>query len=212
LEEAQQQADERLTTAQRWPLQAREAADELSRRAAEAGATHAALVERAGALGTEVQRLEEAGRGARANGPRRSPRNSNTAAGGGGAPHDIASGEVQLDADVRELDSLRQHVMTADEAVTLLRGDGRPARVAIKGDQRGRWMRFGRSSPSWTSPRATAEAELSPPNLAHTCEDAVNASLHEVVAEVEISSSERARRRRTRPFITSEDGDDERRT
>ena len=57
----QRQADERLTVAQRRLFEAREAAEDLSRRAAEAGAAHAALVERAGALALEVQRLEEAG-------------------------------------------------------------------------------------------------------------------------------------------------------
>ena len=55
LEAAQRQADERLTVAQRRLFEAREAAEELSRRAAEAGAAHAALVERAGALASEVQ-------------------------------------------------------------------------------------------------------------------------------------------------------------
>ena len=61
LDEEQRQADERLTVAQRRLFEAREAAEELSRRAAEAGAAHAALVERAGALAIEVVRLEEAG-------------------------------------------------------------------------------------------------------------------------------------------------------
>src|SRR5204862_2911967 len=60
LEEAQREADERLTVAQRRLFEAREAAEDLSRRAADAGAAHAALVERACALVLEVQRLEEA--------------------------------------------------------------------------------------------------------------------------------------------------------
>jgi hypothetical protein len=42
-------------------FEAREAAEDLSKRAAEAGAAHAALVERASALAIEVTRLEEAG-------------------------------------------------------------------------------------------------------------------------------------------------------
>jgi chromosome segregation ATPase len=61
LEAAQREADERLTVAQRRLFEAREAADDLSRRAADAGAAHAALVERASALAIEVVRMEEAG-------------------------------------------------------------------------------------------------------------------------------------------------------
>ncbi len=61
LEQDQQTADDRLTSAQRRLFEAREAAEDLSQRAAEARAAHAALVERAVALASEVQRLEEAG-------------------------------------------------------------------------------------------------------------------------------------------------------
>src|SRR5262249_26360872 len=60
LEEQQRIADEQLTEAQRRLFEAREGGEDLSRRAAEAGAAHAALVERASALCAEVQRLEEA--------------------------------------------------------------------------------------------------------------------------------------------------------
>src|SRR5438093_733233 len=60
LEAAQRAADERLTSAQRRLCEAREATDDLSRRSADAGAAHAALVERASALTVEVQRLEQA--------------------------------------------------------------------------------------------------------------------------------------------------------
>ena len=60
LEGDQRIADERLTVAQRRLFEARESTEDLSRRAADAGASHAALVERAAALTAEVQRLEEA--------------------------------------------------------------------------------------------------------------------------------------------------------
>ena len=60
LDEAQRLADERLTVAQRRLFEAREATEDLSRRAADSGAAHAALVERASALALEVMRLEEA--------------------------------------------------------------------------------------------------------------------------------------------------------
>src|SRR5207244_7905141 len=57
LEEAQRHADEQLTVAQRRLFEARESTEDPSRRAADAGAAHAALVERASALSSEVQRL-----------------------------------------------------------------------------------------------------------------------------------------------------------
>ena len=60
LDGEQRAADDRLTVAQRRLFEARESAMDLSRRAAEAGASHAALVERAAALSTEVRRLEDA--------------------------------------------------------------------------------------------------------------------------------------------------------
>jgi len=205
LDEAQQQADERLTAAQRCLFEAREAADELSRRAAEAGASHAALVERAGALGTEVQRLEEAG----------AELEQRSAALASELEHnrrrveelrtDIASGEVRLDADVRELDSLRQHVMTADEAVALLRVTADQHEVAIKA-ARGSLDAIRAVVSELDVARATAEAELS--HLAHTCEDAVNASLDEVVAEVDQLERE-GQATPDASAITSDDGDDE---
>ena len=60
LDEEQLLSDERLTAAQQRLFEAREAAQHLSRRSADAGASHAALVERARALGLEVERLREA--------------------------------------------------------------------------------------------------------------------------------------------------------
>src|SRR5205085_445514 len=46
--------------ARRRLCEARDAIEDVNRRAADAGAAHAALVERAGALAVEVERLEEA--------------------------------------------------------------------------------------------------------------------------------------------------------
>ncbi|MGB7220659.1 MAG: AAA family ATPase, partial [Vicinamibacterales bacterium] len=53
-------ADYRLTAAQRRLVEARGAVEDLSRRSAEAGAAHAALVERSAALASEVERMGEA--------------------------------------------------------------------------------------------------------------------------------------------------------
>ncbi len=56
----QRTADDQLNTAQRRLFEAREDVHAQARRTSEAKASHAALVERAGALALEVQRLEEA--------------------------------------------------------------------------------------------------------------------------------------------------------
>jgi chromosome segregation protein len=182
LEGAQRQADERLTVAQRRLFEAREAAEELSRRAAEAGAAHAALVERAGALAIEIVRLEEAGveleerasaLAAELDETRRRVDQLRTA---------IAAGETQLDADIRELDALRDVVMATGEAVTALRGRADDLEASIK-EARGALDAIRAVVSELDVARATAQADLS--HLAHTCEDAVNATLDEVVVEVE---------------------------
>jgi chromosome segregation protein len=182
LEEAQRQADERLTVAQRRLFEAREAAEELSRRAAEAGAAHAALVERASALAIEIVRLEEAGAeleeraaalAAELDETRRRVDQLRTA---------IAAGETQLDADIRELDALRGVVVATGEAVTALRGRADDLEASIK-EARGALDAIRAVVSELDVARATAQADLS--HLAHTCEDAVNATLDEVVVEVE---------------------------
>src|SRR5262245_55917987 len=182
LEAEQRQADERLTVAQRRLFEARDAIDDLSRRAAEAGATHAALVERAAALTAEVQRLEEAAAeleqrsaslAAELDQSRRSVATLDAA---------IVAGERQLDADVLELDSLARAVQDADERVAALRGRADSADATIK-EARVALDALRTVVADLDVARATAEAELS--HLAHTCEDAVNASLDDVAREVE---------------------------
>jgi chromosome segregation protein len=182
LEEAQRQADERLTGAQRRLFEARESAEELSRRAADAGAAHAALVERAGALASDVQRLQEAGveleqrasaLGAELEETRRRVADLRAS---------IASGEVQLDADAQALDTLRHAVMANDEAVAAQRAQTDALELSIK-EARGALDTVRAVVSELDVARATAEADLS--HLAHTCEDAVNASLDEVVAEID---------------------------
>ena len=182
LEGAQRQADERLTVAQRRLFEAREAAEELSRRAADAGAAHAALVERASAFAIEVLRLEEAGAeleqraaalAAELDETRRRVEELRAA---------IASGDVQLDVDVRELDTLREAVMSTGEAVTALRARADELEASIK-EARGALDAIRAVVSELDVARATAEADLS--HLAHTCEDAVNATLDEVVVEVD---------------------------
>jgi len=187
LDEEQRQADERLTAAQRRLFEAREAADDLSRRAAEAGAAHAALVERASALAAELSRLEEsaveleqrfAALGAERDAGRRRVEELRAA---------IAAGEAQLDADERELDALRHAVMATGDAVLELRGRADALEASIKEARTALDAIRGIVSELDVA-RATAEGDLS--HLSYTCEDAVNASLDEVVAEVARLESE----------------------
>src|SRR5207244_992955 len=100
--------DGRLTLAQLRLFEAREATEDLRRRAAEARAAHAAMVERAAGLAADVQRLEEAAAeldtratslAAELESTRRRVAELRTA---------IVAGEARLDADVRTLDALRR--------------------------------------------------------------------------------------------------------
>ena len=182
LEAAQRQADERLTVAQRRLFEAREAAEELSRRAADAGAAHAALVERASALATEILRLEEAGAELEERAAALAAELDETRRRVDDLRAGIITGQARLDADIRELDTLRDAVMTTGEAVTALRARADDLEVAIK-DARGVLDAIRAVVSELDVARATAEADLS--HLAHTCEDAVNATLDQVMVEVD---------------------------
>ena len=179
----QRDADERLTVAQRRLFEAREAAEELSRRAAEAGAAHAALVERASALATEV---------AAARGGRRRTRRTRVRA---LAPNWTRRGAAWRNCGRRlppASAARRRHPRArrpaggrhqaptrlwqpCAAAPTIWRRRSRRHALALEAIRA-----VGRSS---TSPARPPKAELS--HLAHTCEDAVQATLDEVVVEVE---------------------------
>jgi chromosome segregation protein len=181
LDAAQREADERLTVAQRRLFEAREAADDLSRRAAEAGAAHAALVERASALRSDVERLQEAAIDLEHRSAALAAELADTTRRVDQLRASIASGELQLDADEHELDALRQVVMAKDEAVAVLRARADELDASIK-DARRALDQVRAVVAELDVARATAEGDLS--HLAYTCEDAVNASLDQVVAEV----------------------------
>src|SRR5205823_10700212 len=113
----QRTADERLTGAQRRLFEAREATDDLSRRAADAGASHAALVERAAAMDIEVQRLEEAAAVLEERAGTLSAEMDTTRCRIAELSATIVAGEAQLHDAVRLLEALRAAVQGADEAV-----------------------------------------------------------------------------------------------
>jgi chromosome segregation protein len=181
LEAEQRLAEERLTVTQRRLFEAREATDDLSRRSAEARARHAALVERGAALSAEVQRLEEASAELEARAGAFAAELEETARRVGDLRASIASGEAQLDADICALGALRDAVMKADEGVAALRTAADEYEASIK-QARAAFESLRAVASELDLARATAEADLS--HLAYICEDAVHATLDEVIVEV----------------------------
>jgi chromosome segregation protein len=177
----QRLADERLTGAQRRLFEAREAAQDLNRRAADAGASHAGLVERAAALAAEVQRLAEVSAeldqrvtmmtaelgaiGQRTSDLRRA----------------IADGTAALDREIRMLESCREELRVLDDAVSArrIRTD---AQEAVIRDARGQLESVRASVAELDIARATGESDLA--HLAQSCVDTVQATIDEVVVEV----------------------------
>src|SRR4029434_1509689 len=88
----------------------------------------------------------------------------------------------QLEADVRLLDDIRRDVFAADETVSSLRLETDQLDAAMK-DARAALDAVRAVVSELDIARATAEADLS--HLSHTCEDAVNATLDQVLVEVE---------------------------
>jgi chromosome segregation protein len=177
----QRAADDRLTSAQRRLFEAREAALEVSRRAADAGASHAALVERSAAFAAEVVRLEEAFADLEARAAALVAERDETMRDIEGLKVAVSDGEARLDAEVRELDALRLEVAAADDSVAGLRALAEQVEAAIRVARTSlEQMRATASELDIT--RATAESDLA--HLAQSCIDAVQSGLDDVLAEV----------------------------
>ena len=181
IEAEQRTADEQLSAAQRKLFAAREAANHQSRTTAEAKAAHAALVERAGALASEVQRLEEAARELEDRIVSRSGELQRNVSRREELRGTIAASERQLDEDLRTFDDLKEQVRAADEASQELRGRFEAQEARIK---EARWALEGvrGEAGQLEVQRATAESDLT--HLASSCVDTVQCSLDEVAEEV----------------------------
>ena len=162
----QRAADDLLTRAQRRLFDAREAMQAQAHRAAEAKASHATLVERAGALAADVQRLEAASAEleSRLTGRRDDLQRNETRRTELG--ESIVTSEATLDEGLRNFDSLRDSVRQADERSQALRtefedqdGHIREARRALEGVRA--------EAAQFDVARATAESDLA--HLASTC-------------------------------------------
>jgi chromosome segregation protein len=181
IESEQKTADDLLNRAQRRLFEAREAMQAQAQRTSEAKASHAALVERAGAVGIEVQRLEESARELEARVSTRRDDLRRTESRRGDLLASIASSESSLDEGLRAFDELRERVRRADEASQTLR--------AGFDEQEGRIRQARHSLESVRAEaaqlevtRATAEADLT--HLASSCVESVQATLDEVALEI----------------------------
>ncbi len=182
LEEQQREADDRLSQAQRTLFTARETVQTLSQRAAEARAAHAALVERASGLAAEVRRLEDANRELEARSAALSQEHED-------ASHRIEElraavliGEERLQGDILRLDELRAGVAANDDAVSTLRIATDELEASIR-RSRSEYEAIRQTASEFDVAQARAESDLA--HLASTCVDTVQATLDEVLAEVE---------------------------
>ncbi len=124
-EDARLAADERLAIAQREFQNAREAAEVISRRVADARAAHAGLVERATALLTEVARQEDVIEELESRSAARQEEARQNHERQAVLRQAIENGKARLDLDVQDLDRLRADVRDADDRLSSLRRRGR---------------------------------------------------------------------------------------
>ena len=182
IEVEQREADARLNTAQRRLFAAREMAERISHRVSEAKAASARLTERASALLADVQRLEDAARELDARvlqlRAERNEKNEKRA----GLLEAIGEGVRALDADVRALEEMRVTVRAEEEIVTAAHADADAREVAIR-EARADHEEVRSDVARLEIARATAESDLA--HLAAQAAEAVQASLDQVLAEVE---------------------------
>ncbi|HET9263228.1 MAG TPA: chromosome segregation protein SMC [Vicinamibacterales bacterium] len=182
IEMDQKSADDNLNRAQRRLFDAREAVQAQAHRAAEAKASHAALVERTGALQADLTRLEEAAVELDARLSARNDELRRNHARRSELGEAVAAAEARLDEGLRSFDELKEKVREADDRSQALRAsfeeqdsqirEARRALEAVRND-----------AAQLDVVRATAESDLS--HLAASCLEAVQATLDEVAAEVE---------------------------
>jgi chromosome segregation protein len=182
LVDEQRTAEVRLSDAQRALAGARDAVDDLSMRAADARAAHAAMVERTSALEGEVVRLEEAARDVEQRIAARAGELEQARTRRQGLLQAVADETRTLDDDVRALDALRTDVGAADDAAATVRGavDGQDTVIR---DARRVLDEIRAHAGELELARATAQSDLG--HLAQMCAETAQCSLDQVVVEVE---------------------------
>ncbi len=178
----QQLGEAELSTAQRRLADAREAATALSASLAEARAAHAGLVERAAAHLADVSRLDASSRELEARVVARGTESEHARVRREQLLVAIADSERGLDEDVRRLATMREALVTADEAVTQCRATGEARDAAIR-EARRLLEEIRVQANEIDVARATAQSDLS--HLAQASIDSVQASLDQVLADVE---------------------------
>ena len=181
LEAEQHESDARFGAAQQRLFDVRADVDDLSRKAAEAGAAHAGLLERVSALATEVERLEDGARELEERITSRRAETDQLRASRTGLLDEVAESERLLDEGVRGLDALRERVRLADEAAQVIReqvdaqdGHIREARHGLD--------EVRQQVAALELSRVTAEADLT--HVAQSCFEAVQAGMDDVLADV----------------------------
>ena len=190
LEVEQQTLSDELADAQRRLLDGRERQASVGRRAAEARATHAALVERASALSQDVRRLEDASADLRQRIASRQGEADASVARRGALESSIEALRAAIDDDLVALDELKRRVVEADGRVVDVQGafaeHEAHARHARRNLDEVRSL-----ATSLEVARATAEADLG--HLAESCREALDQSLEDVAAAVaEMLANEQA--------------------
>ncbi len=183
LDGEQRAADDRLTAAQRRLFEARESAMELSRRSAEAGASHAALVERAVALSTEVRRLEDAFAELEGRAVTLVAERDLTLQRVDALRVSVVDGQTELDVDVTALVTFRIDVGDANDLMAALRSRADEIETGIR-VSRSAHEALRTTVSELDIARATAHSDLT--HLAETCVDSLQASLDDVLAEVTV--------------------------
>ncbi|MDA1094683.1 MAG: chromosome segregation protein SMC [Acidobacteria bacterium] len=185
LEGEQREADERLVSAQRRVMNARERIDRVAVEAAEAKAAHAGLVERAAGYEASARRLELVTQELANRFATRQADRARTRTGREALLAAVAASTTQLDDDVAGLASLRDAVRGADDEVLQLRADLETregeVRVARAGQETAR-----EEVAALDVARATADGNLT--HLEETCRDTLQLTLDEVteaLAELE---------------------------
>jgi hypothetical protein len=181
--QAQQQLGEaEFGVAQRRLAEAREAATALAETLAEARAVHAGLVERAAAHVADVSRLEDGARDLEARVLSRQAETDQARIRRDELLTTIADGERGLDEDVLALEGIRTDLVAADERATERRATVHAQDDVIR-DARRALEAVRAQANEIDIARATAESDLS--HLAQTSVESVQASLDDVLAEVE---------------------------
>ncbi len=177
----QRSADDQLNQAQRRLFETREAMEAQGRRTAEAKAQHAALVERASALGADADRLEQAEKELDGRIAARREDLARTETRRSELVEANRQAESRLDSELRRFDDMKEQVRAADDRARDLRTGFEQQESGIRDARRALETIRGEAA-SLDVLRATAEADLT--HLASACLESVQATLDEVAAEM----------------------------